>query len=232
MKPGHPDYKALIFKHANDQDKSIIEKYESPHNYNVIGLAFINGEMWSSSWINEKLGRIYKFKIENNTLKIINSWDTELCCHGIAWDGSVLWCNMGPKGIVEFNITDGLNVIKQYDPSSRLTPTVDGNVHAKGIAWDGKNIWSAYKFTEPVIVKHDMDGNLSVIAGYSYDYESIDTIAEFPGNIAFVNGIMYTASSDPGTGDYRGGRIVRHKMDESLAVDVIFFYNHMVWKYD
>lgn len=119
IKPGHSKYKALIFKHANDQNKTIIGMYESPHNYNIIGLEFINGELWSSSWINRDLGRIYKFKIENNTLQIIGSWDTDVSCHGIVWDG--------------------------------------------------KNIWSAYKLTEPVIVKHKMDENISVAEIFFYN---------------------------------------------------------------
>lgn len=224
IKPGHSDYKALIFKHADDKNKTIIEMYEAPHNFNVIGLVFINNELWTSSWINEQLGRIYRFKLENDTLKETGAWDTEVSCHGLAWDGSSLWCNMGPRGIVKFNITDDIKEVKRYIPSSELKPAFGGEVNAKGIAWDGKNLWTAYKNTAPVVIKHNMDENLSVAESYSYDHPDL---WGFPGNITFVNDIFYSSSSDPGTGDFRGGRIVKHKMDESLSVDEIYFYNDL-----
>lgn len=224
IKPGHPDYKALIFKHANDKNKTIIEMYEAPHNFNVIDLVLINDELWTSSWINEQLGRIYRFKIENGILKETGAWDTEISCHGLVWDDSYLWCNMGPRGIVKLNISNGVEEINRYAPSPKLKPTLDGEVHAKGIAWDGKNLWTAYKNTVPVIVKHNMDENLSVAESYSYDHPYL---WKFPGSIVFIKDTLYSSSSDPGTGDFRGGRIVKHKMDENLSVDEIYFYNDL-----
>lgn len=225
IKPGHEDFQAYILKHANDDDKTAVKMYTVPHHYNVIGMTFINGDLWTSSWINSNLGRIYHFRIEDNKLVESGSWDTEISCDGLAWDGSYLWCNMGGEiGLVKFDINSGLEEIRRYGVPNGLE-ALEGEISPKGLAWDGAYLWSAYKHTDPVIIKHRMDEELSILAGYQYDNELLNF---HPGDLAFKDGVLYTSSSDPGTGDMRGGRIVKHKMDDQLSIDQIFFYNS--WK--
>lgn len=222
LRPGGEDFQAYIFKHANDNNKTAIEMYIVSHHYNVIGIEFINGELWTSSWINENLGRIYQLVIRGESLVVVKSWDTELCCDGLAWDGLFLWGNMGNEiGIVKFDVSNGLREIERYPPPRGLK-TEQEFVHAKGLAWDGRNLWSCYKHTSPVIIKHNMDEDLSVAAGYPYEHQLLNF---HPGDLAIVDGIPYTSSSDPGTGTLRGGRIVKHKPDEVLSVDEIYYYN-------
>lgn len=224
IKPGNLKFQAYLFKHSNNKDKSIIESYAFPHNYNVIGMVFINGELWTSSWINSNLGRIYRYKIENKQLIETGSWDTTISCDGLIWDGSFLWCNMGSwEGIRKYDITNGLNLVKKYELPPEIKALEGEGVNPKGIAWDGKNIWTAYKETEPIIVKHNMDDKLSFAEGYSYSNEKLNY---HPGGIVFVDRVLYSSSSDPGTLDLRGGRIVKHKIENNtLLIDKIWYYN-------
>ncbi|MFH1536939.1 MAG: hypothetical protein ABID45_03065 [Patescibacteria group bacterium] len=226
VKPGHPDFQAYLFKHAKDSKKTAVEMYAFPHNYNVIGMVWINDELWTSTWIHEQLGRIYKYRIENNSLAEIEQYDTQLSCDGLTWDGNYLWCNMGSwAGIWKFDISDGLKEIHVYSIPPEIEFLKGDGAHPKGIAWDGNNIWTAYKFTKPVIVKHNMDEELSLAEEYDYQDELLN---HYPGGIDFANGVLYSTSSDPGTLDLRGGRIVEHNMDENLSINEIYFYND--WK--
>ena len=222
VKPGHASYQAYLVKHADDENMTAVAAYAFPHHYNVIGMAWVGGQVWTSSWINRSLGRIYRFQIDNGSLVENGAWDTKLSCDGLAWDGTHLWCNMGgSEGIWKFDVSRGLRPAKVYPVVRGILFMREGGTHPKGIAWDGRNIWTAYKYSDPAIVKHNMDENLSVVAGFRYRHP---LLSEFPGDIAFADGALYSSSSDLGTGGFRGGRIARHR-PEDLSVDSIHFYN-------
>jgi len=234
--PGEDGYQAYILRHHNDTNKSVAYVFTPPYNFNIDGLTSDGTYLWAATGTPETTDQyIYQYELdENSELSLAETYDVDHPTNGLAWDGVYLWANTDPDdyGIVRYDLTGGITENARYQDTG--VPT---DFNAKGLAFDGTYIWSAYKYENPpgtgvygerVVFKHEDDATLSVLESFVYSSSPDDLLNYHPGGLVWSDGVLYSASADPGNVDGpRGGRIVQHDVTDILTTAQIYFFNEI-----